>query len=472
MNKKLIKTIASITCGLGIVASIPFITSCNTQEPKEQEFTVMYNNSLTGNSYQLSFVAGSATEDQGVGPYTHLFSVIDNNKNPIKINDLTWLFFDASTGKKINWLSIKKDYTDEYSGILVCDATNLPATTSEMTRHSIRIQAQNSSSYGRLNNPLSISLTQPEITSINVSTDIKQIEIDPFSQGQFEQQSIKAVVLPWQASQSVDWTLEFDNQTAPKWLHIKPFNNAYELCWDATTEAKTSGEHNVKLTAKSGSVTSNEISFFLKIKSVNIIPEIYLNINDTRCYGVREDLRDEWITSLKNDGYDEIEIPDFVTSLPYGAFSSANPSFITEKWNFVKKLSFEKNSELTSIDKFTLSGEETPQPFEIYDFSNCTELTTIDNCLNNDVISKLYLPASIKSIDDYAFTQTEISEIWFTDIPTVYTEWTTQAFGNIVDDGQIHYIHFMNGQPEGYQDFINYLHEKCGLSDKWQAATN
>ncbi len=472
MNKKLIKTIASITCGLGIVASIPFITSCNTQEPKEQEFTVMYNNSLTGNSYQLSFVAGSATEDQGVGPYTHLFSVIDNNKNPIKINDLTWLFFDASTGKKINWLSIKKDYTDEYSGILVCDATNLPATTSEMTRHSIRIQAQNSSCYGRLNNPLSISLTQPELTSINVSTNIKQIEIDPFSQGQYENLLINAVAIPWQASHSFNWTIRTGNEPAPNWLHINPFNNAYELSWDATSVAKTSGEYEVKIHASSGTIFSNEVSFLLKVKTGTIIPDSYLDIDGTNCLGVREDLTDAEITSLKNDGYDEIEIPDFVTSIPYGAFLLGR-TFTTEKWNFVKKLSFEKNSELTSIAQFALSGEENnPQPFEIYDFSNCEKLTTIDNCLKDNVISKLYLPASINSINNLAFTHTKIEEIWFTDIPTSYTEWDTQAFGNIVDDGQIHYIHFMNGQPQGYQEFINCLHEKCGLSDKWQIAIN
>ncbi len=37
MNKKLIKTIASITCGLGIVASIPFaITSCGSSSSEEK----------------------------------------------------------------------------------------------------------------------------------------------------------------------------------------------------------------------------------------------------------------------------------------------------------------------------------------------------------------------------------------------------------------------------------------------------
>lgn len=472
MNKKIIKTITSIACGLGILTSIPFVTSCNSQEPKDQGLTVMYGNSLTGNSYQLSFEAGSTTEDKAVGRYDHLFSVKDNNGDPVKIQDLTWRFFDASTGKNVNWLSIKQDSTDEYSGILVCNASDLPVTTSDKTRHSIRIQAQNSTYYGRLNNPLSISLTQPEPTSINISTDIKQVEIDPFSQGQYEESLINAAILPWQASQSLNWTIRTGSQPAPNWLHIKPFNNVYELSWDATTVAKTSGEYEVKIYATSGSVSSNEVSFSLKVKTDAIIPDSYLDITGTDCYGVKEDLTDEQITSLKNNGYNEIEIPDFVTSIAFGAFTVGR-TFTTEKWSFVKKLSFEKNSKLTSIGQFALDGQNgNPQPFEVYDFSNCEKLTTIDNCLNNDKISEIYLPASIKSIHNYAFSGTEIQEIWFTDIPTTYTEWTTQAFGNIVDDGQTHYIHFMNGQPEGYQDFINYLHEKCGLSDKWQAATN
>lgn len=470
MNKKLIKVITSIACGLGIVSSIPFVTSCNNK--KEEGLLVTYNSALTGNFYQLSFKAGETTEDKVIGPYTHLFSVKDNNLKPIKIESLTWSFFDASTGQKINWLSMKRNYSaNEYLGRLVCDASDLPVTTSELTRHQIRIEAENSSYYGRLNNCLSISFTQPEPSSINVKTGLKQVEIDPFSQGQFEDSSINANVLPWQASQSVDWELEFDNQTAPSWLHIKPFGDAYELSWDATTTAKAPGEHNIKLTAKLGTITSNEVSFFLKIRSETILPETYLDIFDkTKCNGVRQDLTDEEITELRNKGYNEIEIPDFVTTLPYGAFSFASLSFTTEKWNFIKKLSFEKNSKLTKIDKFALTSTTSPEPFEEYDFSNCEKLKTIDNCLADIEISKIYLPASITFIHDNAFLGTKIQEIWFTDIPTAYTEWTTLAFGNIVDDGQIHYIHFMNGHPQGYQDFIDYLHENCGLSDKWQAA--
>lgn len=92
---------------------------------------------------------------------------------------------------------MKRNYSaNEYLGTLVCDASDLPVTTSELTRHQIRIQAENSSYYGRLNNCLSITFTEPEPSSINVKTDLKQVEIDPFSQGQFEDSSINANVLP------------------------------------------------------------------------------------------------------------------------------------------------------------------------------------------------------------------------------------------------------------------------------------
>ncbi len=483
MNKKLIKTISSIVCGLGILTSIPFVTSCNSQ--KKQGLTVMYDNSLTGNFYQLSFEAGNTADDKAVGRYTHLFSVKDNQQNPIKIKNLKWIFFDASTGKKINWLSMENDSSDEYSGRLVCNASDLPVTMDKKTRRQIRIEVQNSSYYGRLNNPLSFSFTQPEPASILVTTDLTKVEIDPFSQGQYDGALINAAVSPWQANQSVNWTIRSDAAPAPGWLHIKPFDNAYELSWDVartadgTQTAKISGEYNYKITATttatSGNIVSNEVNFSLKVKNGTIIPETYLNVDDTDCYGVREDLTDVQINNLKQDGYTEIEVPDFVTDLQYGAFSSANnPSFLTQKWNFVKKLSFETNSKLTTIGQFALCGHQNgdSQPFNDYDFSNCQKLTTINNSFHDNVIFKLYLPASIKKIDDGAFARTKINEIWFTDIPTFYSYWTTQAFANLIDDEAKHYIYFMNGHPEGYEEFITYLHEKCGLSDKWQAATD
>lgn len=44
MNKKLIKTIASITCGLGITTTIPFaISSCNSNETPTEKVEIKYN---------------------------------------------------------------------------------------------------------------------------------------------------------------------------------------------------------------------------------------------------------------------------------------------------------------------------------------------------------------------------------------------------------------------------------------------
>ena len=186
---------------------------------------------------------------------------------------------------------MENDSSDEYSGRLVCNASDLPVTIDKKTRRQIRIEVQNSSYYGRLNNPISFSFTQPEPASILVTTDLTKVEIDPFSQGQHDATLINAAVSPWQANQSVNWTIISAAPAASSWLHIKPFDNAYELSWDATTKAKISGEYNCKITAAttatSGNIVSNEVNFSLKVKNGTIIPETYLNVDDTDCYGVR-----------------------------------------------------------------------------------------------------------------------------------------------------------------------------------------
>lgn len=55
MNKKLIKTIASITCGLGITATIPFIASSCGSSSKE-ELSISYTDEA---SKDLGRVSGN-----------------------------------------------------------------------------------------------------------------------------------------------------------------------------------------------------------------------------------------------------------------------------------------------------------------------------------------------------------------------------------------------------------------------------
>ncbi len=60
MNKKIIKTIVGITLGLGIVSSVPYLsTSCSENEEEgEKELRVKYDHSHFAGDYKIDGFSG------------------------------------------------------------------------------------------------------------------------------------------------------------------------------------------------------------------------------------------------------------------------------------------------------------------------------------------------------------------------------------------------------------------------------
>ncbi len=109
MNKKLIKTIVSITCGLGIVTTIPFIASSCGFSSKE-ELSISYTN---GASKDFGELRGNESDSRNKRSSDGIINA------DFSLADATWCFnvtctSDASlTQDWVNFLSISVNNDDK-----------------------------------------------------------------------------------------------------------------------------------------------------------------------------------------------------------------------------------------------------------------------------------------------------------------------------------------------------------------------
>lgn len=110
MNKKLIKIITSIACGLGVATSIPFIASSCGSSSKEEELTISYTDGASKVFEELSGnESDSRNKRSSVGTINADFSFAD----------ATWYFdvtctSDASlTAQWTKFLSISVNSDDK-----------------------------------------------------------------------------------------------------------------------------------------------------------------------------------------------------------------------------------------------------------------------------------------------------------------------------------------------------------------------
>lgn len=99
MNKKLIKTIVSITCGLGIATTIPFaISSCSSNDTPTDKVEIKYNG--TEESKNLEKIGCNETPHTTSSSGT--FSII-----PEKPSSFSWSFnvynSDSQAGDYVIW---------------------------------------------------------------------------------------------------------------------------------------------------------------------------------------------------------------------------------------------------------------------------------------------------------------------------------------------------------------------------------
>ncbi len=142
MNKKLIKTIASITCGLGIATSVPFIvSSCNKNEDSI-ELSITYNG-----------------QDKAYGKLTKQHSgekVWDYSKATLSsagatLGSLEWIFdvkcINYPTERWTDWIEIKFDTAS--SKIAIHQIKPVPSSD-EARNFEFSIQAKKGSNYSNV----------------------------------------------------------------------------------------------------------------------------------------------------------------------------------------------------------------------------------------------------------------------------------------------------------------------------------
>lgn len=109
MNKKFIKTLASIACGLGIVSSIPFVsTSCNSKKT-----AIVFDNNNDDNQFYISAVAGVEgvfARDNIYVPTRDFYVYWEGNL--ISGRDIEWHFTDTKDEKEIGFFGMGYDIED------------------------------------------------------------------------------------------------------------------------------------------------------------------------------------------------------------------------------------------------------------------------------------------------------------------------------------------------------------------------
>lgn len=394
--KKALKIITSITCGLGIISTIPFVsTSCAKNEEIPQKLQVVYDHINYKGDYKIDGFSGDQygidlPEDQLTG--TNLISVclydkLTDETAKIDINDVKFDVIDLNSKTKLDWIWVKPISVDSSKARIYWDSTNINEGTYEFY-----IEAKYQNFEAKIDNNFQLNLASPDSSKIRISFNSDNNYNTTVAGGStltdkisLNSKSLKSPDIKWNIEEIIGPNaLNANEQIFSDWISIDKSGQITIQPSSAKKQKIANNNYCFRISAWDGSdLTSTSNYIYLQVSvdwKNNFVSKCYLDYSSTTLNGFKQ----WYLDNVSLFSYNTLCIPTDVTAIADSAFNG--PLKMPDNINSL---------------------------FFFDDGTNETREITIDKLAfaHNPYLNNVQIPKYVKEIGDRAFAQTNLKKI-------------------------------------------------------------